>query len=226
MQDQASFLAALQLADSAFPIGRFVHSYGLEAWISRNGWAEDDFIELLESTLLEAVAPLDGAAVAHAHQARSIGDLLDLDRRLTARKLTPSARLASRSCGRQLAALALVVIDEPLTSEFCGLVKCDRTNGNLAVTEGAVARALGIGAGEAVLLELRATANAFLSAAIRLGRLPPLRAQVLLRALAPVIVQGANEALAIPRSALRTTGPELEIYALVHKRAEGRIFTT
>jgi urease accessory protein len=226
MQDQASFLAALQLADSAFPIGRFVHSYGLEAWISKNGWAEDDFIELLESTLLEALGPLDGAAVAHAHQAGSIGDLLDLDRLLTARKLTPPARLASRSCGRQLAALALVLFDDPLANEFCGLVRAHRTDGNLAVTEGTVAKALGIGLREAVLLELRATTNAFLSAAIRLGRLPALRAQALLRALAPVIVRAADEALAVPRSGLRTTGPELEIHALAHNRAEGRIFST
>jgi urease accessory protein len=226
MRDTGSFLAALQLADSALPMGRFVHSYGLEAWVSADERIAAELVELIETALLEAIGPLDGAAVAHAHRAVSLDDLIQLDRLLTAHKLTPSARIASCSCGRQLARLAPRLITDTLVDEFCTRVRSEMSDGNLAIVEGVVGRGLGLSAEETVLIELRGVAVAFLSAAIRLGRFSPLHAQVALRRLGPVIAQAAEEALALPRDRLRSTGPELEIYALSHRRADARLFTT
>ena len=104
MTSSASFLAALQVADSALPIGRFVHSYGLEAWLRRHGDVEPETLaELVEAVVCEAVAPLDGVLVACAHAAEDLATMLELDALATARRLAPSSRAASQSCGRQLA---------------------------------------------------------------------------------------------------------------------------
>lgn len=219
-------LATLQLSDSALPIGRFVHSHGLEAWIERNPEDESRLLGLVELAICESVAPLDGAALAHAHRASTLEALCGLDAMVTARKLTPAARTASRACGRRLALLAPELTDAAPLGAFADAVRAGRAEGNLAVMEGALARALGIGLQEAVLVELRGMAAGLLAAAVRLGRLPPMRAQVCLAALAPALERAAAYAVALDLEDLHATAPELEICAMVHARAATRFFQT
>lgn len=219
-------LATLQLSDSALPIGRFVHSHGLEAWLERNPADESRLLGLVELTIRESVAPLDGAALAHAHRASTLEALCGLDAMVTARKLTPAARVASRACGRRLALLAPGLTDAAPLGPFAEAIRTGQTDGNLAVIEGALARALGIGILEAVLVELRGMAAGLLAAAVRLGRLPPMRAQVCLAALAPALERAAHGAVALRLDDLHATAPELEICAMAHARAGTRFFQT
>lgn len=227
MTTSTAFLAALQLADSALPIGRFVHSHGLEAWLSANPGADEDALAAcVESMVVEAIAPLDGAALLHAHRATTVADLLDIDRRVTARKLIEPARSASQACGRQLARLAPTLTDDRLIAALAGSVRARETDGNLAVMHGALTRALEIPVHDALLLELSAAAAGLLSSAVRLGRLTAMRSQRVLRRMAPALTLAADRAATLPLDGMRSTAPELEIAALAHRRASERFFST
>jgi len=224
----ASLLAALQLADSALPIGRFVHSYGLEAWLRGHGDVEPDTLaELVEAVVCEAVAPLDGILVARAHGSGDLATLLELDAAATARRLAPSSRAASQSCGRQLARLAPQLAPaDALVVSLCASVSAGETDGNLAVVSGALMRALGVTAGDAVLVELRGAAAALLSSAVRLGAMSPVRSQVALARMAPALEKAAERALGADASETSSTAPELELYAMTHGRADAKLFAT
>jgi urease accessory protein len=222
-----AFLGALQLADPGLPIGRFVHSHGLESWlVDRPGAGEHQITALAGAVVCEGVAPLDGVAVALAHRARTLEELVALDRSLTARKTVASARLASESCGRQLALLAPRLTDDSLVHELATGIRLATTPGNLAVVSGSLARALGIGERDAVLIELRGALSSLLSAALRLGRLGPLDAQIVIRRLAPSIAAAADDALRTPVEAMRSSAYELDVAALAHTRRDARTFAT
>jgi urease accessory protein len=219
-----AFLAALQLADSALPVGRFTHSSGLETLLSEGPLSEDELEELAASLVSESAGPLDGVAVAAAHQAETPDQLRVLDHLVTTRKLAPAARLASQTCGRRLAALALNLTDAEPAASFCAATVRRGTDGNLAVVEGAVARALGIPRQQAVAIEIRSAATSLLSAAVRLGHLPASRAQVILLHLAGPIEAAASAALKTSPHEMHSTLPELEIHMLRHEQLETRLF--
>jgi urease accessory protein len=228
MGERTVFLRALQVADGTLPIGRFAHSYGVEAWLEMHPECGlEDLRELVESTLAESVATLDGAAVALAHSAASRADLQELvsiDTALTARKLNEPARDASALCGRRLAVLAGQFGTGDVVDRLAAEIEAGAQPGNLAVVEGAVGAGMGIERAEMVLIAVRGHAAAMLSAAVRLGRLGTARSQTLLYELGPALEDCAAVADGTSMEGLRSTLPELELHAARHAYRETRLF--
>jgi urease accessory protein len=227
----AAFLHALQMADGSLPIGRFAHSYGLEAWHDANPDADPDMLlELVRNTLTESVATLDAAGVALAHAAASGGDLARLERidlALTARKLSAPARRASALCGSRLAALAAEIdVRGEVACHMARKIGDGAWDGNLALVEGALGAGMGVSRRHTVLVSVRGHAAALLSSAVRLGRLGTNRSQGLLYALTPDIERSARAAMGVSLDELGSTLPELEIHAARHEYRDARLFMT
>src|SRR5262245_23246245 len=106
-----TLLPLLQLADSAFPSGRYTLSHGLEAYVESGSLPSPlapSLISLLGDALRFTVAPSDGVALACAHRGvRPDGTLecaavVRADERLLAVRLPREGREASMRTGRAL----------------------------------------------------------------------------------------------------------------------------
>ena len=148
----ASFLAALQLADSFFPSGAYAHSQGLEGMVTR-GWVRnaDDLGKYLHNLLVWSILPCDGVALLNGHLAARDGDLAtlaDIDRHLHTMKLPEELRQASCHAGRRIldetAPLVCGRAGSAVHGEFRQLVLQRSTPGTGAVALGVASYAAGI----------------------------------------------------------------------------------
>jgi urease accessory protein len=122
-----SILQALQLADSALPIGSMAHSFGLETLVF------DEDIEpsaqscptslawYLEDSLAESLL-VDAMFCREAHRRAVQGlPVLDLNRQTSALRMARESREASLTMGRRLAALAAALHRSPALAGLASL---------------------------------------------------------------------------------------------------------
>ena len=226
--DVGRLLVGLQLADSAFPIGLYTMSHGLEGFV-QSGLLSCPLDDLLADVLETVVGPGDATALARAHDAAVAGDehqVVAVDRLLFASKLDAELRTASVRSGRQLAGLAIELFDHPSVAAHAARITARATPGCQAVVSAVCHAAAGTPASHAVAADVFAFANSYVGAALRLRLTDHRRAQVTLRRAAPVIESVTAAALTRSLDDLGGFAPLVDVASAFHERAEARLFTS
>ena len=224
-----ALLVSLQLTDSAFPSGFYTLSHSLEGFAQAKAVTAESMPELLVDLLRHTVGPSDAAALVLAHRAVCAEDwdtAAQVDRRLHAAKLNRELRLASTRTGRQLLDVAGTVVGGPALERYAALVAAGAAPGSQGAVAGVVYAACGVDAQQAVAGDLFAFAASFVGAALRLRLTDHVRAQVVLRAVAPVIEEVAALALDADLADLGGCVPVADAMSGRHERAEARLFMT
>jgi urease accessory protein len=220
MEDLA-WLTLLQLHDSAYPIGAFAHSNGLERYAAL-GMRAEGLEAYLRAQLRLGFGRLDIAALALAYLASEhdgTAELAELATTLNAWKVVPSLRATSLALGRRTLKVAARSWPEAAARvELAGEAR------HHPLVVGRLARWLD--------LPLRPTALAFaqgslasaLSAATRCLPLGPERAQALLSALQPALIEGVTNVLQAPADALWSATPAADLRALQQPQMPSRMF--
>jgi len=229
--DDDVLLAALQLADSAFPSGAYTLSGGLETLIEDGVVRHvDDIGRCLRANLLGRAAPGDLAALVAAHRAADaeidLPTILAIDHRLAATKLAAEDRAGSRRVGGRLILEVARLASSPALDGLAEAIATGSTPGTAAVAFGVAANALGIPRRAAALAAGNALATALLSAAVRLGRMGHGDLQRLLRAAGPTIRRAVDVAEITDWRALRPSAPGFDIAIARHETATGRLFAS
>lgn len=230
----ASFLAALQLADSFFPSGTYAHSQGLEGMVTR-GWVgnADDLEEYLHNLLRWSILPCDGVALLNAHRAArdgGVATLVDIDRHLHAMKLPEELRVASCHAGRRILDETAPLLSETtgcaVHGEFRRLVMERETPGTGAVALGVACCAAGIKAEAALLMLCHSFAVGVLGAAQRLLPITHSEAQRILHGLHEPVVRMMHELEVRHWSRMSSFAPQADIAAMLHEHDEVRMFAS
>lgn len=227
--DDASLLAAFQLADSFFPSGMVTFSHGLETFMSVAAESEVDIARVLEDYLNGKNAPSDLVAYAHAYRAATAGDnkrLQAIDRFLTATLLPQELRQASMRSGRALLDTLRATIDDDVFQRFVHAVQGGRSDGNASVCLGLLCTVWNIPLRAGALLHLYSFAVSFLGAALRLGRLGHRETQKILSALRPRLSPLVDLALERDLEELSTFAPLADIRAMQHAFLPVRLFSS
>ena len=211
---------AWQVVDSAFPVGTFAHSWGLEAaW--QAGHVDDDAAlrRFLTETIRQAgwaALPLAGAAYRQPER------LEELDALNEAFLTNAVANRASRVQGRTLAATAARVWPSAATTALEARVR--RGRAHVAPVSGVVFRTIGLPretAGKAVLY---GAARGVLAAAVRLGIVGSYRAQRMQHEAEACLDATLKTCAELEPEEICQTAPIVDLLQGAHDRLYSRLF--
>ncbi|WP_022799015.1 urease accessory protein UreF [Thermus islandicus] len=202
---EVTLLRLFQLADSAFPVGSFVHSYGLESYAAM-GLDPERIPDLILADLRLGQLHLDLAALVLAFEkSPDLEALQRLNALLTAWKPVRGPREASLQVGKRILAL--------LGRLYPSLPWPPLREGHQAVAWGIAGKMLGLEREPLALAFLHASVQALLMAGTRVLALGPERAQRMLCFLHPFMAKTVQEVLCNPDEALFAATPAWDLRA-------------
>jgi urease accessory protein len=218
-------LTMLQHADSQFPSGGFAFSQGLEASSQlADKLGPFDFRAFLRTQIEHRWAEADRVVLVRA--VRLAGDLTALavlDREVEASTFVEGLRAGSRRNGS-----ALLTTHERIgtlgATGYRAMIRAGTAMGHLPVVQGLLWSALGLDEGEAVTVCGYQAVAGLATAAVRLGLVGAIQAQVELTAVLPLIAEMSRRPVS-DEEPIRSFIPLAEIAVALHGAAGQRLFS-
>jgi urease accessory protein len=217
----------LQFGDSMLPIGGFAFSGGLESAVQKRVVTDAATLEAYARTAVEQAAAGDGIAVIWAHRAAAAGDvdeLVRIDERVYARKLSAETRTMSVRMGKKFAELGAEVTGAPLLAAWRERIGTGATPGCYPVALAVNFAVQGLPARDAFVVHQYGVAAMILSAALRLMKVSHVDTQRMLYRLNADADAAYEAAAAASLADMAGFAPLAEILAAVHVKAHVRLF--
>lgn len=217
-------LNMMQFGDSQFPSGSFAFSGGLEALLNdKKIITPEQVYDFITAQLSGRWNSLDRVALCRSFQhANQLQTLIAIDQEVDA--LTLSEGLRTGSCRNGAALLSMHArLGTQGSLEYRQQIHDHKAPGHVAVIQGLVFRHCGLTLLEAQVAAAHGVCIDLLGAAMRLGKLGHLHAQLIRQNLTPFIA----ELLAQPvtdNQLMHSYIPSTEIAAMRHETSEQRLF--
>jgi urease accessory protein len=231
LEGGASLIGLLHLCDSAFPLGAFAYSDGLEAATAAGQIATGgDLRAWLEACRDEAIGRTEGPAVWQAWIAFRDGDwaaLLSLDEELTALRPAASVRRASRAMGLRLLTIWQALHPDPRIAQALTLARHARRESGfgpaLPIAFAGACACSAVARQQAVEAFAYTRLAATVSAAMRLMPIGQTEAHALLARTLDEVPR-VVDAIARRDARIESFAPAAEIAAMTQQYVHSRLF--
>lgn len=217
----------MQLTDSAFPVGGFSFSNGLETAAADGIVRDAASLEAYTRTLMRQSATTDSVAALaawHAHRTERLDGAVEADSLLAACRFPTETRQMLRRMGRKCAELGVLLTGDPQLKRFLAAIAEERTAGCYPVVQGLLFSAAGLTTEMLVTAQQYGMASQTLAAALRCIRVSHIDTQRILHRLATGIPSHYAEARATPLTRLNSFSPQADILAAMHEKGLSRMF--
>lgn len=218
----------LQMSDSAFPVGTFSFSNGLET-AAHLGIVKDatTLKQYCRSVALQA-AYSDGLAALIAHRAtlkKELESVVQIDNGLMLFKMNDEARLMLQRMGKKLAELGVRLFpDNIVLAQWLEEIKKENTAGTYPVAQGITFAAAGLSEEELFASHQYGVINMVCGAALRCVKVSHYDTQIILRDLSAEVDLLYQQARTMTFDDMNAFVPEADIFASMHEKGNMRMF--
>ena len=224
----AVMMQLLQFTDSAFPVGTFSFSNGLETAAYEKIVKDKATLGEFARSQAWQAAFTDGIAALHAFRAFSEGDMegiLKSDSELMLSKMNEEARIMLTRMGKKLAELGVRLYpEEPVISGWLEKINAGETPGMYPVAQGIMFAKAGLTERELFYSHQYGVINMVLSAALRCVRVSHYDTQEILFELSGETDRLYDMVKDMRLDEMNAFFPELDILASLHEKGAQRMF--
>ena len=226
MTDTPQILRALQFADSFFPSGALSFSTGMETLTEMGLMRDEQSVRgFVFSQMKHRWASFDLPVVMQAARvAPDLKSLCELDRLVEAQSLVFGMREGSKRNGGALLAVH-GKMNSDIAQHYQDRVLNGDAYGHIAVVQGLIWSSMSIDENTIAVMSGHVLAVGLVSAAIRLGILGHINAQIILSKAHNIILDVLNKPLT-DIDHIQTFVPMADIAVMKHETADSRLFMT
>lgn len=222
------FLRLLQIHDSAFPIGSYTQSYGMETYIQEDIIrTKEDLIAFCSTFLFQNLAYGDAILIQESHAAarnRDIDRLLQLEQLCGAIKLAKESRDASVNLGRQFIRTVAPLVEDPFFDEWKNRIQLNEAKGHYAILYGIYCAVNELDIHHSVLSYLFASVNGLVQNAVRAVPFGQNTGVQAMHVLSEAVVEAAKLVSTLKERDLCNNALGIELASMKHEYLFSRLF--
>jgi urease accessory protein len=206
----------LQCADSAFPVGSFAFSCGLEAAVAEQVVHSPESLRAFVVSQMSASAYTDGIASLHAYRARrqhNDSGVVEADNAVKQCKMNEEVRRMQLRMGGKLRELSLHLLKKDFREVEC-----------YPVVQALLFAELGLSEHHLFVTQQYGVINTLLNAALRCMRISHLDTQSILFSLSSAVVDLYGEVAKCTLGDMQSFAPQTDFFASQHEHGGTRMF--
>ncbi len=227
MNNNNNLMRLLQFTDSAFPVGTFSFSNGLETASFEGIVYDKETLKQYTRSISYQAAFSDGVAAINAYKAAKMDDyysLVDVDKMLMMVKMNEESRVMLTRMGRKMVEMGKTLFDNALLSKWLEDIQRNNTPGTYPVAQGLMFSIAEVSEHDLFISSQYGVINMILNAALRCLKVSHYDTQSILFELSNEFEQLYEEAKELTIYEMNTFVPEIDILASLHEKGTMRMF--